>query len=422
MNWLTKQSSSGPIRSLTRSSTAGSSTSALKMGSRCSRKTLPTLSSGFRASGLGFFSGSTKTFGTLCPAAFMRQISTTRACIARQDSIGAKPRMMKNPFSSQSRLRSIDSIERLDGIRDGGVGEEFRIRLQVKLRGIRENEVAIIRVAQKPLVHQPMALEQHGRNIGHVPMADVGRKNRLQPSTHWIGARVERAMDAQVISLAAEVEVAENSREVVLLAHSGQRPFVAIGRAIVTLEAFVVGPHRARRVLRDKFGTAVLGEQLMQARAIEPRRIVIHQTRTVALFPMLFERVEQVAGPSRAALEKSERQLREPRRDSAHHDRAAQLALLIGVRADVVEHVVGRRAPPKRQVAQTDAAMRSDRDFQLDEFAPHQVVIEEAVEPVTVEIRRVGKCTRMLAFERGNRARHARRNHRDLQAKDRKST
>src|SRR5580658_3412254 len=194
MNWLTKQSSSGPIRSLTRSSTAGSSTSALKIGSRCSRKTLPTLSSGFRASGLGFFSGNTKTFGTLCPAAFRRQISTTRACIARQDSGGAKRRIMKKPCSSHSRLCSIGSIERLDGIRDGGVGKEFGIGLQVKLRGIGKNEVAIIRVAQKSLVHQPMALEQHGRNIGHVPVADVGRKNRLQPGTHRIGVRVERAM------------------------------------------------------------------------------------------------------------------------------------------------------------------------------------------------------------------------------------
>src|SRR5580700_7566811 len=111
-------------------------------------------------------------------------------------------------------------------------------------------------------------------------------------------------MDAQVIGLATEIEVAENSREVVLVAHSRQRPFVAIRRAIVTLEAFVVGPHRARRVLRDELRTTVLREQLMQSRAIESRRIVIYQAGNVALFPMLFERMQQVASPARTALQK----------------------------------------------------------------------------------------------------------------------
>src|SRR5271156_4148366 len=252
MNWLTKQSRSGPIKSLTRPTTSGSSTSFLKMGSRCSRKTLPTLSSGFCASGLGFFSGNTNTFGTLFPAAFRRQISTTRACIARQSSTGMKPRTMKKPFSSQSRLRSVDSMkvplcfQPGDGIRDRGAGEEFGIRFQMKPRRIGENEVAIIGVAQEFLVHQPMALEQHRRDVRHVPVADVGRENRLQPRSHRIGARVKRAMHAQVIGLATEIEVAEDSREVVLLANSSQRPFVAIRRTIVTFEAFVICPHRAR--------------------------------------------------------------------------------------------------------------------------------------------------------------------------------
>src|SRR5579862_8423134 len=271
MNWLTKQSSSGPIRSLTRSITAGSSASLLKIGSRWSRKTLPILSSGFCASGFGFFSGSTNTFGTRCPAAFMRQISTTRACIARQSSTGMKPRMMKKPFSSHSRRCSIESIERFgplcvelgDGTGDSGAREEFRIRFQMKLRRILENEVAIVGVTQKFLIDQSMALEQHGRDVRHVPVTDVRREDRLQPRTHRIGACVERAMDAQIISLASEIEVAEDSREVVLVANSCERPFVAIRRAVVTLEAFVVGSHRARRVLRDKFRTAVLREQLM---------------------------------------------------------------------------------------------------------------------------------------------------------------
>src|ERR1700722_5732515 len=204
MNWLTKQSSSGPIRSPTISITAGSSASFLKIGSRCSRKTLPTLSSGFRASGLGFFSGNTNTFGILSPATLRRQISTTRACIARQSSVAAKPRMMKKPVSSQSRFCSVESIERVpplsnelgDQACDSSAREEFGIRLQMKLRRVRENEIAIIRAAQEPLVHQPMALEQHGRDIRHVPVADVRGEDRLQPRTHRIGARVECAMDA----------------------------------------------------------------------------------------------------------------------------------------------------------------------------------------------------------------------------------
>ena len=181
----------------------------------------------------------------------------------------------------------------------------------MKLRRIRKDEVAIVRVAQEPLVHQLVTFEQHSGDIRHVPVSDIGREDRLQPRPHRIGARVERAMDAQVVGLATEIEVGEDSREVVFVAHPGQRPFVAIRRAIVTLEAFVVGSFSARGILRDEFGTAVLGEQLMQPRAIESRRIIVRQAGNVAFLPMLFERMEQVAGPSRAALEKAKRQLRE---------------------------------------------------------------------------------------------------------------
>src|SRR5271154_3315028 len=138
-------------------------------------------------------------------------------------------------------------------------------------------------------------------------MANVGRKNRLQPRPHRIGARVECAMDAQVVGLTAEIEVAEDARKVMLVVHTGQRPFVAIRRAIVTFEAFVICPHRASRVLGRKFGSAPFGQQLMESWAIEPRRIVIYQARDVAFLPMLFERMEEVAGPSGAALEEAER-------------------------------------------------------------------------------------------------------------------
>src|SRR5271155_3767777 len=113
-------------------------------------------------------------------------------------------------------------------------------------------------------------------------------------------------MDAQIIGLAAEIKVAEDSREVVLLAHPGQRPFVAVGRAIVTPEALVVGPLRARRAFCAESMPAPLGEQFMQPRAIESRGNVVREAGDLAVLPMIFERVEQAAGPSRAALEKSE--------------------------------------------------------------------------------------------------------------------
>jgi len=54
-----------------------------------------------------------KTLGTLSPADFSLHISTTRSCIARHTAIGANPRTMKNPFSSQSPFCSIESIWRI---------------------------------------------------------------------------------------------------------------------------------------------------------------------------------------------------------------------------------------------------------------------------------------------------------------------
>src|SRR6266851_8032020 len=193
----------------------------------------------------------------------------------------------------------------------------------MELGGVREYEVAVVGVGQDAFVDQAMTLEEDRGYVGHVPMADVGGENRLQARAHRIAACVERAIDAQVVGLATEVEVAEDSREVVLLADARVRPFVAIRGAIMTLDTFVVSPRRARRILRDELGPAIFREQLMQARAIEPRRIVVHESGKIALFPMLLERMEQVAGPSGAAFEEAEAEFGKSRRHSAHHDRAA---------------------------------------------------------------------------------------------------
>jgi len=114
-----------------------------------------------------------------------------------------------------------------------------------------------------------MALEQDRGNVGHVPVADVGGENRLQPRAHRIAARVERAIDAQVIGLAAEVEVAEDSREVMLLADASVRPFVAICGAIVTLDTFVVSPAPSAPNSSRRIRGRHIREQLMQPRAIE---------------------------------------------------------------------------------------------------------------------------------------------------------
>src|SRR5579863_2799220 len=76
--------------------------------------------------------------------------------------------------------------------------------------------------------------------------------------------------------------------------------------------------------------------------------------------------------------------------------------------ADVVEHVVARRATSQRQESQTDAAVRGDGKLQFLEFAPDRIVVVKAVEAVIVEISGGGKCR---WIERRDRTCDAGRNH-----------
>ena len=87
-------------------------------------------------------------------------------------------------------------------------------------RRIGENEITIVRIIDNSLVRKVMAFEQHALDVGNVPVPDVGAEDRLKAQFHRIGARVEGAMDAGIVGLAAEKEILKDAREVVLLAHA----------------------------------------------------------------------------------------------------------------------------------------------------------------------------------------------------------
>src|SRR5215469_1080850 len=121
--------------------------------------------------------------------------------------------------------------------------------------------------------------------------------------------------------------------------------------------------------------------------------------------------MEQVDRPSRTAFEKSERELRKPHRHAAKDQGSAELPLLKGVPADVVEHVVRRRPPAERQVTQSHSAMRRDRKLELSEFAPHRVIVIKAVDAIAVEVGSVRKSRGRCMLQRRNRPCHSRRYH-----------
>ena len=107
----------------------------------------------------------------------------------------------------------------------------------------------------------------------------------------------------------------KDAREVVLLAHAAARPFVAIGIAIVTRDAFIVGAaellaRRASKYSRPPYSLSSANSRARSSRA----RIVVLQARDVALLPMLLKRVKQIDGPSGAAFEEAKREIRESAR------------------------------------------------------------------------------------------------------------
>ena len=158
-------------------------------------------------------------------------------------------------------------------------------------------------------------------------------------------------MDARIVGLAAEKEILEDSREVVLLANAAGRPFVAIRSAIVPRDSFIVGAARPRA---DAFATnsapPYSREQLKQPRAIEPRQDRSSSGPRGCASP----NAPRASGAGRHAhpaphSRKPNAKIGKARGHAAEDNRAAQFALLIRMAADVVEHVVaGERRPSGR--------------------------------------------------------------------------
>ena len=134
-----------------------------------------------------------------------------------------------------------------------------------------------------------MAFEQHALNVGNIPVTDVAAEDRLKAQLEGIGARIECPMDAGIVGLASEKEILEDTREVVFLAHTTSRPFVAVRTAIVPRNALIVGAIELFARRGDVFATAILPEQGEQLRTIQERRVVVLQAFKVALLPMLLE-------------------------------------------------------------------------------------------------------------------------------------